>query len=56
MNRLHMGVIWTMREGLFDFCRTGLNRLREISLNQQVSAGRNLEQLKFLQEMKVLLA
>ena len=31
--------------GLFDFCRTGLNRLGETGLNRQVSASRKWDQL-----------
>ena len=31
--------------GLFDFCRTGLNRPGETGLNRQVSAGRNRQKL-----------
>ena len=34
-----------IQSGLFDFCRTGLNRLGETGLNRQVSAGRNREKL-----------
>ena len=34
-----------MLSGLFDFCRTGLNRPGETGLNRQVSAGRNRQKL-----------